>query len=152
MQAARRRETIMGSSRRHAADHVRRREGHERHDDRATNQRTRQEFLLRDRGPGYATKTAVVPAKAKPKIGTSRLAKPDRWLCDCMAPQIRMGSVRRRVALEGGFTVKSDSMTARLYVDNYRCLVNFECKLGAEQLILGPDGEEGGIRCPDDAR
>jgi len=25
-------------------------------------------------------------------------------------------------------------------VDNYRCLVNFECKLGAEHLILGPNG------------
>ena len=31
-------------------------------------------------------------------------------------------------------------MITRLYVDNYRCLVNFECKLGAEQLILGPNG------------
>ena len=31
-------------------------------------------------------------------------------------------------------------MITRLYVDNFRCLVNFECKLDAEQLILGPNG------------
>jgi ABC-type lipoprotein export system ATPase subunit len=31
-------------------------------------------------------------------------------------------------------------MLERLYVDNYRCLVNFECQLAAKQLILGPNG------------
>ncbi len=31
-------------------------------------------------------------------------------------------------------------MLERLYVDNYRCLVNFECRLAAKQLILGPNG------------
>ncbi len=31
-------------------------------------------------------------------------------------------------------------MLERIYVDNYRCLVNFECRLGARQLILGPNG------------
>jgi hypothetical protein len=31
-------------------------------------------------------------------------------------------------------------MLERLYVDNYRCLVNFECRLVAKQLILGPNG------------
>jgi predicted ATPase len=31
-------------------------------------------------------------------------------------------------------------MITRLYVDNFRCLVNFECQLDAEQLILGPNG------------
>jgi predicted ATPase len=31
-------------------------------------------------------------------------------------------------------------MLERLYVDNYRCLVNFECRLGTNQLILGPNG------------
>jgi len=31
-------------------------------------------------------------------------------------------------------------MLERLYVDNYRCFVNFECRLGAKQLILGPNG------------
>jgi len=28
----------------------------------------------------------------------------------------------------------------RIYIDNYRCLVNFECRLGPSQLILGPNG------------
>jgi predicted ATPase len=31
-------------------------------------------------------------------------------------------------------------MLERLYVDNYRCLVNFECRFGSKQLILGPNG------------
>lgn len=31
-------------------------------------------------------------------------------------------------------------MLERLYVDNFRCLVNFECHLGARQLILGVNG------------
>jgi len=31
-------------------------------------------------------------------------------------------------------------MLQRLYVDNYRCLVNFECTFGPAQLILGPNG------------
>ncbi len=31
-------------------------------------------------------------------------------------------------------------MLTRIYVDNYRCLVNFECRLGPRQLILGPNG------------
>jgi hypothetical protein len=31
-------------------------------------------------------------------------------------------------------------MLERLYVDNYRCLVNFECRLAAKQLIVGPNG------------
>ena len=31
-------------------------------------------------------------------------------------------------------------MLTRLYVDNFRCLVNFECRFGAKQLILGPNG------------
>jgi hypothetical protein len=31
-------------------------------------------------------------------------------------------------------------MLDRLYVDNYRCLVNFECRLAAKQLLLGPNG------------
>lgn len=31
-------------------------------------------------------------------------------------------------------------MISRVYVDNYRCLNNFECRLGAEHLILGPNG------------
>jgi energy-coupling factor transporter ATP-binding protein EcfA2 len=31
-------------------------------------------------------------------------------------------------------------MLERLYVDNYRCMVNFECRFGAKQLILGPNG------------
>jgi hypothetical protein len=31
-------------------------------------------------------------------------------------------------------------MLERLYVDNYRCFVNFECRLAAKQLILGPNG------------
>jgi predicted ATPase len=31
-------------------------------------------------------------------------------------------------------------MLERLYVDNYRCLVNFECRLAPKQLILGPNG------------
>src|ERR1017187_7533212 len=31
-------------------------------------------------------------------------------------------------------------MLDRLFVDNYRCLVNFECRFGAKQLILGPNG------------
>lgn len=31
-------------------------------------------------------------------------------------------------------------MLQRVYVDNYRCFVNFECRLGAKQLILGPNG------------
>jgi hypothetical protein len=31
-------------------------------------------------------------------------------------------------------------MLERLYVDNYRCLVNFECHFGPKQLILGPNG------------
>jgi hypothetical protein len=31
-------------------------------------------------------------------------------------------------------------MLERLYIDNYRCLVNFECRLAAKQLILGPNG------------
>src|SRR5216684_2982402 len=31
-------------------------------------------------------------------------------------------------------------MLERLYVDNYRCMVNFECRFGSKQLILGPNG------------
>jgi predicted ATPase len=31
-------------------------------------------------------------------------------------------------------------MLERLYVDNYRSLVNFECRFAAKQLILGPNG------------
>jgi predicted ATPase len=31
-------------------------------------------------------------------------------------------------------------MLERLYIDNYRCLVNFECHFGPEQLLLGPNG------------
>ena len=31
-------------------------------------------------------------------------------------------------------------MLTRIYVDNFRCLVNFECYLGAQQLILGGSG------------
>jgi ATPase subunit of ABC transporter with duplicated ATPase domains len=31
-------------------------------------------------------------------------------------------------------------MLTRVYVDNFRCLVNFTCELGAQQLILGPNG------------
>lgn len=31
-------------------------------------------------------------------------------------------------------------MLTRVYVDNFRCLVNFECRLGPQQLILGPNG------------
>jgi AAA15 family ATPase/GTPase len=31
-------------------------------------------------------------------------------------------------------------MLERLYVDNYRCMVNFECRLAAKQLILGSNG------------
>ncbi len=31
-------------------------------------------------------------------------------------------------------------MLERLYVDNYRCLVSFECRFGSKQLILGPNG------------
>lgn len=31
-------------------------------------------------------------------------------------------------------------MLERLYIDNYRCLVNFECRFVPKQLILGPNG------------
>lgn len=31
-------------------------------------------------------------------------------------------------------------MLERIYIDNYRCFVNFECKFGPKQLILGPNG------------
>ena len=31
-------------------------------------------------------------------------------------------------------------MLTRIYVDNFRCMVNFECLLGPQQLILGPNG------------
>ncbi len=31
-------------------------------------------------------------------------------------------------------------MLTRLYVNNFRCLVNFECHFGAKQLLLGPNG------------
>lgn len=31
-------------------------------------------------------------------------------------------------------------MLTRIYVDNFRCLVNFECHLGPQQLVLGPNG------------
>lgn len=31
-------------------------------------------------------------------------------------------------------------MLERLYVDNFRCMVNFECRFGTKQLILGPNG------------
>lgn len=31
-------------------------------------------------------------------------------------------------------------MLKRIYVNNFRCLVNFECQLGAQQLILGTNG------------
>jgi predicted ATPase len=31
-------------------------------------------------------------------------------------------------------------MLERIYVDNYRCLVNFECRFGTKQLLLGPNG------------
>src|SRR5438132_386977 len=31
-------------------------------------------------------------------------------------------------------------MLTRVYVDNFRCMVNFECRLGPRQLILGPNG------------
>ncbi|MBI3467105.1 MAG: AAA family ATPase [Planctomycetes bacterium] len=31
-------------------------------------------------------------------------------------------------------------MLERLYVDNFRCLVNFECRFSSKQLLLGPNG------------
>src|SRR5947207_7424833 len=31
-------------------------------------------------------------------------------------------------------------MLERLYIDNYRCLVNFECRFRAKQLVLGHNG------------
>ncbi len=31
-------------------------------------------------------------------------------------------------------------MLERIYVDNYRCMVNFECRFGPTQLVLGPNG------------
>src|SRR5690349_7367365 len=31
-------------------------------------------------------------------------------------------------------------MLTRLYVDNFRCLVNFEHQFGSKQLLLGPNG------------
>jgi len=31
-------------------------------------------------------------------------------------------------------------MLTRVYVDNFRCMVNFECQLGPQQLVLGPNG------------
>jgi hypothetical protein len=31
-------------------------------------------------------------------------------------------------------------MLTRIYVDNFRCMVNFECRLGSQQLVLGPNG------------
>jgi predicted ATPase len=31
-------------------------------------------------------------------------------------------------------------MLERVYVDNYRCFVNFECRFSAKQLLLGPNG------------
>jgi AAA15 family ATPase/GTPase len=31
-------------------------------------------------------------------------------------------------------------MLKRVYIDNYRCFVNFELSLGQEQLILGLNG------------
>lgn len=31
-------------------------------------------------------------------------------------------------------------MLKRIYVDNFRCMVNFECQLGPQQLLLGPNG------------
>jgi energy-coupling factor transporter ATP-binding protein EcfA2 len=32
------------------------------------------------------------------------------------------------------------AMLTRVYVDNFRCMVNFECTLGPQQLVLGPNG------------
>src|SRR5258708_2096686 len=37
-------------------------------------------------------------------------------------------------------TRKPPRMLERLFVDNYRCMVNFECQFGPTQLILGPNG------------
>ena len=31
-------------------------------------------------------------------------------------------------------------MLERLYVDNFRCFVNFECRFASKQLVLGPNG------------
>ena len=31
-------------------------------------------------------------------------------------------------------------MLTRVHIDNFRCFVNFECHLGAQQLLLGPNG------------
>jgi len=31
-------------------------------------------------------------------------------------------------------------MLTRIYVDNFRCMVNFECRFGPQQLVLGPNG------------
>jgi ATPase subunit of ABC transporter with duplicated ATPase domains len=31
-------------------------------------------------------------------------------------------------------------MLTRLYVNNFRCFVNFECRFGSKQLLLGPNG------------
>ncbi len=33
-----------------------------------------------------------------------------------------------------------ERMLTRVYVDNFRCMVNFDCRLGPQQLILGPNG------------
>ena len=38
-------------------------------------------------------------------------------------------------------------MLERMYVDNYRCLVNFECRLAAKQLILGANGTGKSTLC-----
>jgi hypothetical protein len=38
-----------------------------------------------------------------------------------------------------GVSLYDSGMLTRLYVDNYRCLVRFECRFGARQLVLGLD-------------
>ena len=50
--------------------------------------------------------------------------------------KLRKRSSRSRLASEYG------QMIRRLYVNNFKCFVNFTLKLGREQVIVGDNGSE----------
>jgi energy-coupling factor transporter ATP-binding protein EcfA2 len=68
----------------------------------------------------------------------------DGALCKHSASTTYSDKIKRYLVLNGTGRLPLGKevtiMLERLYVDNYKCLVNFECRFGSNHLILGPNG------------
>jgi len=74
-----------------------------------------------------------MPEYASARWGLARAAR--RPCCDTAS----FGPGTQRFPNAAGPRYNTHVLT-RVYVDNFRCMVNFECRLGSQQLILGPNG------------